>query len=107
MEQITPPPQAYVKEHDFMIDIPTTEYDVNRQEQKQPDTYSTKVCYVLKRAWNSIESLSEFVTDFLGITAPRYEMFIDDSIEYLAQQEAEAYQQKEREQAGVLMEAIQ
>lgn len=34
------------------------------------------------KLWAGIESVSVGVSDFLGVTSPRYEMYIDDSIEY-------------------------
>jgi hypothetical protein len=47
-----------------------------------------KLCETLSRIpmtiWYGIESLSEGLASFFGITTPRYEMYIDDSIEYLS-----------------------
>jgi hypothetical protein len=61
---------------------------------------------VTKTIWSSIESVSEWFTDAVGITAPRYEMYIDDSIEFLAAEEQNEYRNREIEQEGVLMDAI-
>jgi hypothetical protein len=44
---------------------------------------SSKLCSLLQNAWWGLQSLSEWVTEFVGITAPRYEMYMDDSIEFL------------------------
>jgi hypothetical protein len=46
-------------------------------------TATSKLCYLLQNAWWGIQSLSEWVTEFVGITSPRYEMYMDDSIEFL------------------------
>ena len=34
------------------------------------------------RIWYGVDMVSTMVGDFFGVTAPRYEMYIDDSIEY-------------------------
>lgn len=36
------------------------------------------------KIWYGIDKLAEGVASFFGITDSRYEMYIDDSIEYLA-----------------------
>jgi len=32
--------------------------------------------------WSGIESVSEFVADLLGVTAPMYEIYLEDALEY-------------------------
>jgi hypothetical protein len=75
-----------------------------------PQTNLSKMCSQLysitNSIWSKVEGVSEWVTDILGITAPRYEMYIDDSIEFLANQEAEDAEIQEKGQERVLIDAI-
>lgn len=32
--------------------------------------------------WSRIESFADFVADLVGVTAPLYEIYLDDAIEY-------------------------
>ncbi len=37
------------------------------------------------KVWKSVESCADFVADLFGVTAPKYELYLDDAEEYQKQ----------------------
>ncbi len=37
------------------------------------------------KVWKSVESCADFVADIFGVTAPKYELYLDDAEEYQKQ----------------------
>jgi hypothetical protein len=67
------------------------ELDIQSQEspplelQKRPSFYrtaSTKSVQALHSVWRGIQKGADAVADFLGVTAPKYELYLDDARKY-------------------------
>ncbi|KAJ3302264.1 hypothetical protein HDV03_005203 [Kappamyces sp. JEL0829] len=95
---------------EFRVVIPNEDVLVYEPAASKPadGIYGSVVHSVSKAAstvWSGIESLSLGVSDFFGITAPRYELWIEDSIKYqaeLALAKSEAEERKDYENQAIL-----
>ena len=53
--------------------------------RKKPSFYrtaSTKSVKALNSVWSGIKKGADAVADFLGVTAPKYELYLDDARQY-------------------------
>ena len=93
------------------IEVVVKPKEITRQEipeavtSSPTPTISGKLCSIFQSTWTTIQNVSEWVTDFIGITSPRYEMYIDDSLEFLNNPEAQNLDYEEdREYVGISMD---
>ena len=70
--------------NDAVITMPNTTLPNMHSENM---TTSSLLLELASRAWKLVDATSEILASFLGVTRPKYEMYIDENVDHEEEQE--------------------